>query len=121
MTATGPHWRMVHRGRLAHCQREWACQVCGEPAPPRALLAVDADGRCLTSAPMHPRCAKQATAACSHLSASALLLRAVTRDQIVVSGDLHPDLGETEQWRVPPAQPGLVPPWPDPHSLEERR
>src|SRR6266567_4679669 len=54
VTSLGPHWRLIHRGRLAAAQREWLCQMCGLPAPTTAALIIGADGWCLTSAPLHP-------------------------------------------------------------------
>lgn len=38
-----PHWRMIHRGRLATAQQHWLCQHCGLAADPAAAIVfVDA-------------------------------------------------------------------------------
>ncbi|MGW4371796.1 hypothetical protein ACWEKT_39890 [Nocardia takedensis] len=60
----GPQWRMVHRARLAAAQLDWLCQVCGELADTVTEVVVDADGWCLTSAPIHPACAEIAARCC---------------------------------------------------------
>ncbi|MGN2636470.1 hypothetical protein ACTD5D_09810 [Nocardia takedensis] len=52
----GAQWRMLHRVGLAAAQLDWLCQVCGEPAGRVIEVIVDADGWCLTSAPIHPAC-----------------------------------------------------------------
>lgn len=92
-------WRLLHRGRLVHCQTAWACQVCGL-LPSTAGLITYADGRCPTSAAVHyPRCAWLAIATCPHPASAQIRTHQVTRADITTEGDTGPELGLSQVWR----------------------
>lgn len=100
-SAARPIWRALHRGRLARCQTEWACQLCGEPLEEAAALITYSNGTCPTSAAAHPGCARLATAVCPHLaSAEAIRLHHITHADITITGEVWPELGQTQRWRI---------------------
>lgn len=99
VTTHGPHWRLIHRGRLAAAQRYWLCQVCGLPiTDEEAMLVVDAAGWCLTSAPLHSACVTL-SAACPAITRRGTI-RAISSGQLHRTGDIAPELGRTQRWRL---------------------
>lgn len=97
-----PHWRMIHRGRLAAAQERWLCQHCGLPADlAAAVVFVDADGWCLTSAPLHPGCADVSAAGCPHLRAAGATAVVIACGQERRRGDVAPEIGLTQDWKLP--------------------
>lgn len=100
--ALRPHWRMIHRGRLAAAQQQWRCQHCGLPADPtNAVVFVDQDGHCSTSAPLHPDCATVSAARCPHLSKTDAIPVVIARGQERRSGEIAPEIGLTQDWWLP--------------------
>ncbi|WP_280425699.1 hypothetical protein [Nocardia carnea] len=100
-----PHWLMIHRGRLGAAQRQWLCQHCGLAADQEAAtVIVDDSGCCTTSAPLHPDCAEVSVQRCPHLARSAATAVLVSPGQLRRTGEIAPELGQTETWRVPTGQ-----------------
>ncbi|MGY1944436.1 hypothetical protein [Nocardia asiatica] len=97
-----PHWRMIHRGRLAAAQLQWLCQHCGLAADPAsAIVFVDDSGCCLTSAPLHPQCADTSVSQCPHLIRAAVTAVMIARGQQQRDGEVAPEIGLTEDWTLP--------------------
>ena len=102
--ALRPHWRMIHRGRLARAQQRWLCQHCGLAADTAAAVVfVDDAGWCLTSAPLHPACAEVSAAACPRLAMESAIEVVVSSDQVRRHGEVAPEIGLTEDWKLPAA------------------
>ena len=100
--AVRPHWRMIHRGRLAAAQQQWLCQHCGLPADPAAaVVIVDDQGHCLTPAPLHPDCATASTRHCPHLTREASSTVTIAHGQERRHGEVAPEIGLTQDWHVP--------------------
>ncbi|WP_067683284.1 hypothetical protein [Nocardia miyunensis] len=100
--ALRPHWRMIHRGRLAAAQQQWLCQHCGLPADPTtAVVFVDHDGHCPTSAPLHPDCATASAARCPYLAKTGAVEVVIARGHERRSGEIAPEIGLTQDWWLP--------------------
>ncbi|WP_040712768.1 hypothetical protein [Nocardia takedensis] len=99
VTAVGPYWRLIHRGRLADAQRDGLCQVCGLRVGQDAVLVIDADGRAPTSAALHPDGAATATTHCPAV-ARAGTVRPLADGRLHRDGEIVPELGMTQRWRL---------------------
>lgn len=110
VTEHGPHWRLMHRGRLAAAQQDWLCQVCGLAADPDdSVLVVNPEGWCLTSAPLHPgACTSEATSWCPAIARAGRVAR-IRRGDEQRSGWICPEFGSTQRWRIDPAMLNCAP------------
>ncbi|WP_405180960.1 hypothetical protein OG225_07150 [Nocardia sp. NBC_01377] len=100
VTAAGPHWRLIHRGRLGQAQRHGLCQVCGlSVTDDEAMLVVDTDGWCLTSAALHPACAKLSSVTCPVVARTGIV-RAANSGSLRRDGEIAPEIGMTQRWQL---------------------
>jgi hypothetical protein len=98
---------LMHELRLVAAQRAFLCQVCGLAVDPaRAAAVVGADGRCLTSAPLHPgECTALAQRWCPAVSRRGTVVE-FARGQHHADGPATPDYGFAQAWRLPADMPG---------------